>query len=122
MSGAPASGPFWKVVLSSANLCGGGSKPNRRGLQIAFCASSLAIASFGKGAWLTQSQPSASAPPIFRSERDEVEVVVIVRDGSGQPVSDLKQSDFEIRDNGKLQTISGFAIQGARHPTPAALS
>jgi VWFA-related protein len=59
------------------------------------------------------SQSSAQTqPPIFRSEHNEVEVVVIVRDSKGRPVTNLKQSDFEIRDNGKLQTINSFAIQG----------
>ena len=66
----------------------------------------------------TQSVPEAQAP-IFRAEHNEVEVVVMARDSKGQPVNGLTQSDFEIRDNGKLQTISSFAVQGgtrhARH-------
>jgi len=57
-----------------------------------------------------------SQPQVFRSEHNEVEVVVIVRDGKGQPISGLKQSDFRIRDDGKLQTISSFAVQGATQP------
>jgi hypothetical protein len=59
----------------------------------------------------TQSVPDAPVP-IFRAERNEVEVVVMVSDAKGQPVSGLTQSDFQIRDNGKLQTISSFAVQG----------
>jgi VWFA-related protein len=57
-----------------------------------------------------------SQPQVFRSEHNEVEVVVIVRDGKGQPISGLNQSDFRIRDNGKLQTISSFAVQGTTQP------
>src|SRR6202035_5174017 len=53
-------------------------------------------------------------------EHNEVEVVVTVRDRNGEPVSNLTQSEFEIRDNGKVQTISAFALQGAtkRSATP----
>jgi hypothetical protein len=58
----------------------------------------------------TQSVPDAQVP-IFRAERNEV--VVMVSDAKGLPVSGLTQSDFQIRDNGKLQTISSFAVQGA---------
>jgi VWFA-related protein len=47
-----------------------------------------------------------------------VQVVVIVRDRNGQPVSNLKRSDFEIRDNGKVQSISSFTVQGAAQPEP----
>jgi VWFA-related protein len=57
---------------------------------------------------------------VFRAERNEVEVVVIVRDSKGQPVSNLKQSDFEIRDNSKRQSVGSFAMQGAS-PPPTAL-
>src|SRR5215469_6030165 len=65
----------------------------------------------------TQSIPEGQ-PPTFRSERNEVEVVVMVRDARGQPISGLTQSDFQIRDNDKLQTISNFAIVGATRQAP----
>ena len=38
-------------------------------------------------------------------------VDVVVNDGSGRPVSDLKSDDFEIRENGRLQKISGFGMR-----------
>ncbi len=56
--------------------------------------------------------PPETQPPVFRAEHNEVEVIVIVRDGKGHAVSNLKQGDFEISDNGKPQSISNFAIQG----------
>jgi VWFA-related protein len=72
------------------------------------------VASVGRAAPFqqqTQSVPDAQLP-VFRAERNEVEVVVMVSDAKGQPVSGLTQSDFQIRDNGELQTISSFAVQG----------
>jgi len=49
--------------------------------------------------------------PIFRAESNEVQVVVIVRDGNGRVVSKLKQNDFTILDDGKPQVIRSFSIQ-----------
>ncbi len=64
-----------------------------------------------------QQEPAQFPPetqlPVFRAERNEVEVVVTVRDRNGQSVGNLTQSDFEIRDNGKPQIISSFALRGA---------
>src|ERR1700756_4245567 len=86
-----------------------------RSLQVArwVCYTAVAV-SVGRAAPFqqqTQSVPEAQAP-IFRAEHNEVEVVAMVRDTKGQPVSGLTQSDFQIRDNGKLQTISSFAVLG----------
>lgn len=38
-------------------------------------------------------------------------VDVVTTDGSGRPVLDLKADDFEVKENGKKQTIRGFALQ-----------
>ena len=38
-------------------------------------------------------------------------VDVVVSDGSGHPVTDLKADDFEIKENGKAQKISGFGLE-----------
>ncbi|HTT21592.1 MAG TPA: VWA domain-containing protein [Candidatus Sulfotelmatobacter sp.] len=84
-------------------------------LQVARCVCYIAIAvSVGRAAPFrqqTQSVPEAQSP-IFRAEHYEVEVVVTVHDNRGQPVSGLTESDFQVRDNGKLQRISSFAVQG----------
>ncbi|MCX6617075.1 MAG: VWA domain-containing protein [Acidobacteria bacterium] len=40
-----------------------------------------------------------------------VQVDVVVRDKKGQPITDLKQEDFEVTDQGKPQKISVFAIE-----------
>ncbi|HYN09026.1 MAG TPA: VWA domain-containing protein [Vicinamibacterales bacterium] len=49
------------------------------------------------------------AQPAFRSSVNLILVDVTVRDGKGQPVRDLRASDFEILENGKPQTIVTFA-------------
>jgi hypothetical protein len=36
---------------------------------------------------------------------------VVVTDNSGRPVTDLKQTDFEVRENGKPQKVVAFAFQ-----------
>jgi VWFA-related protein len=38
-------------------------------------------------------------------------VDVVVTDGAGRPVVDLKSDDFEIKENGKLQTVRGFGLE-----------
>src|ERR1035438_1679082 len=93
-----------------------GARWIRRGLQVASCVCWVAVAASGRRGGpfqqQDQSQPQTQ-PPIFRAEHNEVEVVVTVRDRNGEPVSNLTQSEFEIRDNGKVQTISSFALQSA---------
>lgn len=46
--------------------------------------------------------------PVFRAGVEMVPVYVTVNDGAGGFVLDLKQTDFEIRDEGKLQEIVYF--------------
>ena len=92
-----------------------------RWLGITSCACCFAVAASGRRAPAVQQGPAQSAetPPVFRAERNEVEVVVVVRDSNGQAVGNLEPSDFEIRDNGKRQSITSFSVQGARLPDPA---
>jgi VWFA-related protein len=94
---------------------GAGSRRTWRWLEITLCVCGFAIAASGR--WARTFQPPGQSlpetqPPVFRAEHNEVEVIVIVRDGKGHVVSNLKQSNFEIRDNGKPQSITNFAIQG----------
>lgn len=60
----------------------------------------------GLAAALTGALPSASQ---FTSGVNLVEVYASVTDGRGAAISGLKQTDFELRENGELQTIANFA-------------
>ena len=48
---------------------------------------------------------------ILRSQTNEVLVDVRVYDKSGKPVTDLKQSDFRVTEDGVPQTISDFSLE-----------
>ena len=63
----------------------------------------------------TQAQPSqqTAAPtpsPVIKASVNEVLVPVVVRDTHGQAVGNLLKDDFQVFDNGKLQTITGFTV------------
>jgi VWFA-related protein len=63
---------------------------------------------------LAAQQKETSAPDgtfTLQSKVDEVLVSVLVRDKQGNAVGNLKKEDFQIFDNGKPQTITGFNIQ-----------
>jgi VWFA-related protein len=63
---------------------------------------------------LSAQQP---AGPLFRSGADIVEVDAVVHDRtSGQVVEDLKPEDFEVREDGRLETIELFYIVGSAPP------
>jgi VWFA-related protein len=49
-------------------------------------------------------------PPVVRSFVSEVLVPVVVRDAQGHAVGNLMKDDFQVFDNGKPQTITGFTI------------
>jgi Ca-activated chloride channel family protein len=53
--------------------------------------------------------PAAQQEPTFRASTRTVPVYVTVTDAEGRLVPDLVRDDFEIYDNGKIQSISVFA-------------
>ena len=58
------------------------------------------------------SAPTQAMPgTVLKVTTRMVLVDVVVNDGSGRPVIDLKSDDFEIKENGKLQKISGFGLE-----------
>jgi VWFA-related protein len=58
-----------------------------------------------------QAPPETPAPtPTFRADINFVRVDVIVSDKQGNPVSDLRQQDFEVSEDGKPQTIQTFKL------------
>jgi VWFA-related protein len=56
-------------------------------------------------------QPVPSQP--IGSGVSAVVVDVVVRDGGGRPVMDLAQDDFELREDGAIQSIGAFTVVGA---------
>ncbi|WP_239489345.1 VWA domain-containing protein [Luteitalea sp. TBR-22] len=89
--------------------------------------SSTAVLALLAGAGLLAQQASAPAPaaqadqpqrPTFRAQIDYVEVSAIVTDDDGNLVSDLKQGDFQVFENGKPQTISVFTPVRIPFETP----
>ena len=60
----------------------------------------------------TAQQPVATDPaqPVFRGGINFVRVDVIVTDKKGQQVTDLKQSDFEVTEDKKPQTVEQFRL------------
>lgn len=50
----------------------------------------------------------------FRLRVNLVQVHVIVRGNSGKPVEGLHKEDFQLYDNGKLQSIRTFAVETAQ--------
>jgi len=61
----------------------------------------------------TNQAPSQEVAPTIKVRVNVVQVRVVVRNVRGAPVENLKQDDFRLYDNGKLQAISGFAVDSA---------
>jgi VWFA-related protein len=62
----------------------------------------------------TQTQASASnQEPTIRTTARSVDVDVVVYDKKGHPITDLKQSDFQVFDGGRQQTIRSFSLDAA---------
>src|SRR5699024_10960529 len=55
-------------------------------------------------------QGDPQQPPLtFRVEANFVEVDAIVTDAAGKPVTDLRQGDFQLLEDGRPQAVSAFA-------------
>jgi VWFA-related protein len=65
-------------------------------------------------------QQAQQKAPVIRSFANEVLVPVVVRDAKGRAVGNLAKDDFQVFDNGKAQTITGFTIVKKDAETPAA--
>ena len=69
---------------------------------------------------LASQSPDAPSgqPPTFKAEIEYVEVDALVTDQSGAVVRDLRKEDFQIFEDGKSQSISGFALVEIPIETP----
>jgi len=65
-------------------------------------------------AMLSAQQPAGAPqrPPVFRSNVDAVRIDVSATD-NGKPIAGLKSDDFEVRDNGIVQTVDFAATAGS---------
>jgi VWFA-related protein len=89
-------------------------------LRLAYCVLAAALAAplaLGVNAQDAPAQqpappaaPAADQTPIFRADINFVRVDVIVNDRQGNPVSDLRQEDFEVTEDGKPQSIQTFKL------------
>src|SRR5688500_17433209 len=60
------------------------------------------------------------ATPIFRAGTTLVEFSIVATDDQGQPVTDLKEHEITIVQNGKPQPVACFRFEGAAFGTDAA--
>jgi VWFA-related protein len=67
-------------------------------------------------------QEAQQPPPVVRASVNEVLVPVVVRDAQGHAVGNLTKDDFQVLDNGKSQTVTGFSIIKRLTETSAANS
>ena len=81
------------------------------GVALAICLAGHARRTYSQ---VKPSAPVSKSPQqafILRSTTNEVLVDVRVYDKSGKPVTDLKQSDFRVTEDGLQQTISDFSLE-----------
>src|SRR5215470_18386865 len=104
----------------------------RAALRTAALALMLAAVAFTQTAGhAQQAQPQGQAddqkdqqpgtPPVFRAGINYVRVDVIVSDKNGANVADLKQSDFEVTEDGRPQSVETFKfikLDGGTVPSP----
>jgi VWFA-related protein len=57
-----------------------------------------------------QGQPPAPTIPEITVKVNEVIVPVVVRNAQGDSVGTLTKEDFQVFDDGKLQTLTGFSV------------
>ncbi len=57
-----------------------------------------------------QNPPQQPQRPVFRGGIDSVSVDAVVTDKQGRPVLDLTAADFEVREDGKAQSIDTFRL------------
>jgi VWFA-related protein len=68
----------------------------------------LAATLFLSSVLLAQGAPQPAAPPTLKATSRIVVIDVGVTDGQGNPIKDLKASDFTLKENGAAQTIAHF--------------
>jgi VWFA-related protein len=99
-----------------------GGKPTHAALSVLRSFTILLLLTLAPWGLRAQAVPAPAATasqasgPTFKVQvqKNEVVVRVVVRDRQGRAVAGLRQEDFKITDNRKLQTISSFSVEA--HP------
>jgi VWFA-related protein len=73
----------------------------------------LAIPALPQTAGQTQSQSQSQAPPVIKSEVSLVNLFATVRDKNKRIVTDLKQDDFKVFEDGREEKIAFFSKEMA---------
>lgn len=73
----------------------------------------LAIPAFPQTAGQAQSQSQSQAPPVIKSEVSLVNLFATVRDKNKRIVTDLKQDDFKVFEDGREEKIAFFSKEMA---------
>src|SRR5579863_8756855 len=93
-------------------------------LALLLAAAALVVAQqkLGPDEFRAHTAPYVPPPPpnTLRTEVKLVEVPVVVRDGKHKAIAGLKQSDFQIFDSGKAQTITSFSVEAGPAAAPDA--
>jgi VWFA-related protein len=66
------------------------------------------LAALSAGGFVAAQSQTPQAPPLFRAEANLVEVIVRVADANGQFVPGLTMTDFQLREQGRPQTLVAF--------------
>ena len=82
--------------------------PRRLGLACVCVAGLLTVLVSGQ-----QAGEQPPQPPVFRTGTNLVRVDVSVLDRDGKPIRSLTADDFELRENGELQSITSFKLVDA---------
>jgi VWFA-related protein len=81
----------------------------------------VTLCTVGGRAQQQQTGDDKAAPPAFRAGINFVSVDVIISDKNGNNIADLKESDFEVTEDGKPQTVESFKfikLDGGAMPGP----
>jgi VWFA-related protein len=85
----------------------GSSRPSATALAVLISATLAVMA--------PAAEPPA-VPPTFTAEAELVTVDVLVVDGHGKPISDLKREDFRVLEDGEPQVLTAFEAVEAKLP------
>jgi Ca-activated chloride channel family protein len=74
-------------------------------LLLALCINGSSVGAYGR----TPAPQEPQSAPVIRKDVDLVLVEATIRDGSGRPMKDLKQDDFQLYEEGTQQKIVHFS-------------